>query len=137
MPLVYTGQEIGLKRRLQFFETDPITWTQSPMTDFYRKLIALKTKNPALWNGLAGGSAKQYFGSNDHVLTYTRVKGASKVVVAINLTATTQTDVVKLGATSAGTFYKYSNGAKTKLSSSQKFVIQAGGFEIYSTALVK
>ncbi len=137
MPLIYNGQEIGLKRRLQFFENDPITWTSSSMTDFYRKLVALKTKNPALWNGSAGGTVKQYMGSNDNVLTYTRVKGTNKVVVVINLTAKAQTDVVKLGSAAAGTFYKYSTGVKTKLVSSQKFVVPANGFEIYSTVLTK
>jgi glycosidase len=137
MPLIYNGQEIGLKRRLQFFENDPITWTASSMTDFYRKLVSLKTKNPALWNGSAGGAVKQYMGSNENVLTYTRVKGTNKVVVVINLTAKAQTDVVKLGSAAAGTFYKYSTGAKTKLVSSQKFVVPANGFEIYSTVLTK
>jgi glycosidase len=137
MPLIYNGQEIGLKRRLHFFENDPITWTASSMTDFYRKLVALKTKNPALWTGSAGGTVKQYLGSNDNVLTYTRVKGANKVVVVINLTAKAQTDVVKLGSAAVGTFYKYSTGVKTKLVSSQKFVVPANGFEIYSTVLTK
>ena len=137
IPLIYNGQEIGLKRRLQFFEHDPIVWAKSSMTDFYRKLVALKTKNSALWNGASGGTVKQYMGSNDNVLTYTRVKGANKVVVVINLTAKAQTDVVKLGSVSAGTFYKYSTGVKTKLVSSQKFVVPAGSFEIYSTVLTK
>jgi glycosidase len=137
MPLIYNGQEIGLKRRLQFFENDPIIWGSSSMTDFYRKLVSLKTKNVALWNGTSGGAVKQYLGSNDNLLTYTRVKGSSKVVVVINLTAKAQTAVVKLGSVSAGTFYKYSNGAKTKLTASQKFVVPAGGFEIYSTVQTK
>jgi glycosidase len=137
IPLIYNGQEIGLKRRLQFFENDPITWTTSSMTDFYRKLVALKTKNVALWNGTAGGAVKQYMGSNDNVLSYTRVKGTSKVVVLINLTSKAQTDVVKLGSVSTGTFYKYSTGVKTKLVASQKFVLPAGSFEIYSTVLTK
>ena len=136
MPLIYNGQEIGLKRRLQFFENDPIVWSSSSMTDFYRKLVALKTKNVALWNGTAGGAIKQILGTNDNVLSYTRVKGASKVVVLINLSSRTQTTSVSLG-TAAGTAYKYSNGAKTKLASTQKFTIPAGSFEIYSTVLVK
>lgn len=137
MPLIYNGQEIGLKRRLQFFENDPIVWGKSTMTDFYRKLVALKTKNVALWNGTSGGAVKQYMGSNDNLLTYTRVKGASKVVVVINLTSKAQTGVVRLGTAASGTFYRYSTGAKTKLTSSQKFVVPAGGFEIYSTVLTK
>jgi len=136
MPLIYDGQEIGLNRRLQFFENDPIVWKASPMTDFYRKLVALKTKNPALWNGTAGGTVKQYLGSNDNVLTYIRVKGASKVIVAINLSSKAQSDSVTISS-AAGTYYTYSSGAKVKLGTKLTSKVPAGGFEIYSTALVK
>lgn len=136
MPLIYNGQEIGLNRQLQFFEKDPIVWTKSPMTDFYRKLVALKTKNVALWNGVSGGVAKQYLGSNDGVLTYIRVKGASKVIVAINLTARAQTTSVTI-PNATGKYYTYSNGAKVAFTSKLKLKLSAGGFEIYSTALVK
>ena len=136
MPLIYNGQEIGLKRRLQFFENDPIVWGSSTMTDFYRKLVALKTKNVALWNGAAGASARQIMGSNDNVLSYTRVKGSSKVIVLINLSNRSQSTTVRL-STAAGTLYKYSNGVRTKLATTQKFTIPANSFEIYSTVLVK
>jgi glycosidase len=136
MPLMYNGQEIALNRRLAFFEPDPIAWKKSTMTDFYRKLIALKTKNAALWNGAYGGDFDQLTGSTDDVLTFTRVRGANKVVVVVNLTSSTQRSTVSLGST-AGTYYKYSNGVKVKLTSNQKFIVPAGEFEIYSTNLVK
>ena len=136
MPLMYNGQEVALNKRLAFFESDPITWKKSTMTDFYRKLIALKTKNQALWNGAYGGTFTQLSGSTDDVLTFTRVRGANKVVVVVNLTDSTQRSTVSLGS-SAGTYYKYSNGVKSKLTSEQKFIVPAGAFEIYSTNLVK
>ena len=136
MPLMYNGQEIALNKRLAFFESDPIVWKKSTMTDFYRKLIALKTKNQALWNGAYGGTFTQLSGSTDDVLTFTRVRGANKVVVVVNLTDSTQRSTVSLGS-SAGIYYKYSNGVKSKLTSEQKFIVPAGAFEIYSTNLVK
>jgi glycosidase len=136
MPLMYNGQEIALNRRLAFFESDPIVWTKSTTTEFYRKLIALKTKNPALRNGAYGGTFTQLSGSTDDVLSFTRVRGANKVVVVVNLTDSTQRSTVPLGS-SAGTYYKYSNGVKVKLTSNYKFILPAGSFEIYSTNLVK
>ncbi len=136
VPLIYNGQEIALNRRLPFFESSPITWTKSAMTDFYRKLVALKTKNAALWNGNAGGAINQIDGSTEDVLTYTRIKGASKVVVVINLSNAKVTDTVTLGA-AKGNYFKYSNGAKTTLAATQKFVMPAGSFEVYSTTQVK
>ena len=54
--LVYTGQEIGLDRRLEFFEKDPITdWESNEYTDFWKNLIALKHNHPALAAGEKGG----------------------------------------------------------------------------------
>ena len=55
-PLIYTGQEIGLDRRLAFFEKDPITnWEANDYTDFWKNLIALKHNHPALAAGERGG----------------------------------------------------------------------------------
>jgi glycosidase len=133
---MYNGQEIALNRRLAFFESDPIVWTKSTTTEFYRKLIALKTKNPALRNGAYGGTFTQLSGSTDDVLSFTRVRGTNKVVVVVNLTDSTQRSTVPLGS-SAGIYYKYSNGVKVKLTSNYKFILPAGSFEIYSTNLVK
>lgn len=49
IPLVYNGQEVGLNKRLEFFVQDPIQWCEkSPMTEFYKKLIHLKTTSPSL-----------------------------------------------------------------------------------------
>ncbi len=44
MPLIYTGQEVGLNRALQFFEKDtPPDFTANPdLTSFYKTLTALK-----------------------------------------------------------------------------------------------
>ena len=54
--LVYTGQEIGLDRRLEFFEKDPITdWSANAYTEFWKKLIQLK-HNPVLAAGERGGN---------------------------------------------------------------------------------
>ena len=54
--LVYTGQEIGLDRRLEFFEKDPIAdWSPNDYTCFWKKLVELKHNNPALAAGDKGG----------------------------------------------------------------------------------
>ena len=54
MPLIYSGQEAGLNKRLLFFEKDVIDWTGYSKADFYTKLGTLKHKEAALWNGLNG-----------------------------------------------------------------------------------
>lgn len=55
IPLIYNGQEAGNQRRLQFFERDPIQWRDHPNGDLFRRLIALKSANRALWNAPWGG----------------------------------------------------------------------------------
>ena len=82
-PLVYTGQEIGLSRRLAFFEKDPITdWSANAYTDFYKRLIELKHRNPALAAGERGGQI-EYFEAPDGVLAFHRsIRGNDVVVVA-------------------------------------------------------
>lgn len=51
MPLVYTGQEAALNRRLQFFDRDTIDWASIPLQAFYTTLLQLKRRHPALRNG--------------------------------------------------------------------------------------
>jgi glycosidase len=139
MPLIYSGQEVGFNRRLAFFDKDQIDWPKSSsMTAFYTKLIALKTKNSALWNGSAGGDLVQYEGTNPKVLAYTRHRGSSKVVVAINLGSSKAKTTIATGKTFKGSYYDYSSGSRVTVSkNSMSITVPAGGFVIYSTAPVK
>ncbi len=41
MPLIYSGQEAGMKKRLEFFEKDQIDWSDMSLTPFYTKLNQL------------------------------------------------------------------------------------------------
>ena len=140
VPLIYNGQEIGLSRRLPFFESDPIVWSTSraakSKTDFYRKLVALKTKNAALWNGSAGGPLVSYEGNNDSVLVFSRTKGKNTVVVAVNLSDSKQTTTVSLGSLD-GKYFKLSSAGRVTLARSAKLTVAANGYEIYSTTVVK
>ena len=57
MPLIYSGQEAGLDKRLEFFEKDLIDWEadQNNMADFYRELIAMRDRHACLWAQPWGG----------------------------------------------------------------------------------
>ena len=82
--LVYTGQEIGLDRRLQFFEKDPITdWSDNAYTCFWKKLIELKHQNPALAAGERGGDFVWWEAPEDWV-AFHRSLGDNMVVVLAN-----------------------------------------------------
>jgi len=86
MPLVYSGQEAGLNKRLAFFEKDSIDWTNYPKQDFYTKLLKLKHENKALWNGIYGGNYHKISTSNDdNIFAFYRNNSNDKLIVVLNL----------------------------------------------------
>ena len=42
MPLLYTGQEVSMKKRLRFFEKDTVDWNGPSLASFYRAMFELK-----------------------------------------------------------------------------------------------
>lgn len=84
MPLIYSGQEEPLKKRLEFFEKDEIGFKNYSYQDFYSKLNALKDKNKALWNGNYGGAPK-FISDSEKIMAYEREKNGDRVAVFINL----------------------------------------------------
>ncbi len=86
MPLIYSGQEAGLNKRLSFFEKDTIAWKKSAFREIYTKLIHLKAENKALWNGLAGSEMQKINSSDDKdVFAFLREKDGNKVIAFFNL----------------------------------------------------
>lgn len=91
MPLIYSGQEAGMNKRLEFFEKDEIDWTNVVYKDFYKKLNSLKENNAALNSGAAGGMMIQLSeGQNENVFAFERERCGNKVVVVLNLSKENQ-----------------------------------------------
>ncbi len=86
MPLVYSGQEAGLARSLDFFNKDPIDWMQHENEEIYTKLFQLKHRNKALWNGEWGGEMERIKNDKmEQVISFAREKDGDKVVTIANL----------------------------------------------------
>lgn len=86
VPLIYNGQEAGLDKRLKFFEPDPIEWKASPMEQFYRTLISLKTSSSAL----LVGAATEKLPNTEEQSVYSFIRGKSgegELLVVTNLGA--------------------------------------------------
>ena len=86
-PLIYTGQEIGLSRRLEFFEKDPITdWSANEYTTFWKKLVDLKHGNKALAAGEKGGDIVWWEIPEglDGIVAFHREVKDNKVIVLAN-----------------------------------------------------
>lgn len=85
MPLLYTGQEASLSKRLRFFEKDTVDWNGPSLVSFYKALFELKRQQPALANGPWGAPqvALETTGG-DRVYAFTRTTGDNTVLVALN-----------------------------------------------------
>lgn len=114
MPLIYSGQEAGLNKRLKFFEKDTIMWENPSMTSFYQQLTRLKKENPALYNGLAGGEL-QLINTNEpeQLLAFSRTKGQNTVLAVFNLSPQSVPLISKTKL--QGTFREYFSQKEIKL----------------------
>lgn len=85
MPLVYSGQEAGLDKPLEFFEKDLIIWKEHKLRGIYSKLFQLKKQSKALWNGDAGGMMIRLKSINDkNIFSFIREKDGDKVIAIFN-----------------------------------------------------
>jgi len=104
VPLVYSGDEIGLDHAIEFMSKDPIDWESSEYD--YRELLArlsqIRSENPALYAGNYGGQITYYNLGNKSVFAFSREKnseetGANIVKCVYNMSKTEQTiDVSEL-----------------------------------------
>ena len=91
MPLLYSGQEAGLNKRLAFFEKDSIEWGDYTYADFYSSLLKLNKMHPALWNGKYGGVFTKIDLDDSELYCYERSIGEDKVMVFLNFSEATKT----------------------------------------------
>lgn len=112
MPLIYTGQESILDKRLEFFEKDEVEWKEYAYEDFYRLLLTIQEQNTALWNGALGGERTR-IESPDGTYAFTRKRGQNEVIVAINITEETQSISVPLWSSSTYSKYGVTEGSIT------------------------
>jgi len=122
MPLIYSGQEAGLNKRLEFFEKDSINWGTFEKVPFYTSLLKLKRENPALWNGEAGGKTQIIGNSNEKsVLVYLREKGENRVMVVLNLSNGVQEVTLSKEGNYAGDYLNFFGNSGVSLTSEMEF----------------
>ena len=83
MPMLYSGQEAALNRRLAFFDRDTIDWNGFPLQAFYTALLQLKQHHPALLNGDPTSSFER-LPTPDSAYAFVRRKGVAAVLVVVN-----------------------------------------------------
>lgn len=87
IPLIYSGDEIGLDHNIAFMEKDPIDWESSPVS--YRALLAelaaIRRENPALHAGNYGGEMESILTGCPTVLSFQREVEGNTVICVFNL----------------------------------------------------
>jgi glycosidase len=134
IPLIYSGQEVGNTRELEFFEKDqiPNLDVANEATTFYTKLVALKKKNKSLWNS-SGMFVSELMQNNSKVIAFYRSTEKNQVITIVNASAASQK--VKIDTSDVkGTFYTFTSGKKVKLSSSLTLTLKPWQYEIYSSS---
>ena len=132
MPLMYSGQEAGNNKALNFFERDPIEWKAHPFKQLYTKLFQLKKTNKALWNGLAGGEMQRiHTGADEHVFAFTREKDGNKIVAIFNLSNKAQTADIQ-SALAKGKLRDINSGAKAPQGANVKFNLKPWEYKVFA-----
>ena len=85
VPLVYSGQEAGLDKRLRFFDKDTISWQDTSLYPFYRKILHLKRHHPALLNDAAVANFIPLKADTvQNLYAYERRNDQQRLIVALN-----------------------------------------------------
>ena len=130
MPLLYSGQEASNPKRLRFFEKDTIDWSGPSLAPFYRALFELKEREEALWNGAAGGPQRKLeVSGGERVYAFTRSRGESTVLVAVNF-APTPVTVSYRSMAHPGEYTDWFTKAASRLESSGTLEIPAHGYRV-------
>lgn len=87
MPLIYSGQEYDLDKRLKFFVKDTITREKGETWPILVKLGELKNENPALHGGKNAASYTRIStSSDDKILAFERAKSGEEILYIANMT---------------------------------------------------
>ena len=91
-PLIYTGQEIGLNRRLAFFEKDSVKELVDleygkEYREFYKSLCSFRHNNSALAAGENVAPMVFVEGASENVLAFTRANEENAVFCIFNFSA--------------------------------------------------
>lgn len=130
MPLIYSGQEACLNKKLAFFTKDTIGWNDCEMTEFYKKLADLKINNSALWNGIYGSPLEfAATENNEQILSFFRQNHDNKILCLFNL-ADSSTDVKYTEITASGTYTDYFSGETVEINLNDTYHLEPWQFRI-------
>jgi glycosidase len=130
-PLIYTGQESAMDKKLEFFKKDEVPWGDYKYAPFYKTLFDLKHRNKALWNGEHGGPlVKVKTGNDENIYAFTREKDGDKVLVIINLSSKAQKGII---SALPGTFTEVFSKTQKEFKAEETLELKPWEYFVYSS----
>jgi len=127
MPLIYSGQEYDMDKRLKFFEKDTISKTKGKVYPLLEKLGALKNSNVALNGGKNKASYTPVMSSaEEKVLLFKREKDGEILYYVANMT----NKPVNFTTDLEGEFMDYMGDSKFSVSQDQEIQFQPWEYKI-------
>jgi glycosidase len=123
IPLLYSGQEIPNKKRIEFFEKDPLQFPDTPaLHTFYKVLLNLRAGNPSLRGGdPAVQTIRLNTGDPKNVMAWLRKNGDKEVLVILALSGKANYSFDITDSILAGSFTNVFTGEKRDFSRSKGF----------------
>ncbi len=133
IPLLYSGQEIPNRKRLEFFEKDPLKWIgRNELHDFYQVLLDLHTNSPAL---RSGDPAVQTFRIKTtepkNIFAYLRKSGIREILVVLNLSPRKDLHFEIIDDKVSGLFKNSFSAAANDFTTEKSFEMQAWEYLVY------
>jgi glycosidase len=131
MPLIYNGQEAGNKKRLEFFEKDPIQWQEHYIGDLYKKLFALMKDNTALWHAKWGSTMiKVPNNAESEVFSFVRQNEKDKVFAVFNFSEKKKTVEFK-ESLYYGNYKEFISNESVELNKNTLIEMEPWAFRVY------
>jgi alpha-amylase len=127
VPLIYSGQEEPLLRKLEFFEKDPIVFGKFERAEFYKTLLELRKKDIALSADALFRKVK--VGDDKAIYSYVREKGGRKILVILNFSKSEQ-NIAVTDISLLGTAYNVFMGTNEQLTDKER-KIEPWGYAVY------
>lgn len=136
LPLIHNGMEACNAKRLEFFEKDPIDWSQGEdcaYRDLLVDLIAFRDANPALHNGRWGAVMSQVVNSKPQQLFgWVRQQDGNKVVGLFNL-SDEPVEATLADGLAAGTYREFASGDAVTIAEGDTVSLPAWGFRLLAS----
>lgn len=134
VPLLYSGQELGNTKRIDFFDKDTIlpSANAAQLTAFYKTLLGLKNSNPALRGGDPSVQTFRIKTSEPkQVIAYLRKNGSREVLVVLNMSAQKDLHFDIIDEKITGVYTNVFSGAANDFSKEKSFEMQGWEYLVY------